>query len=85
MATRLTVRKSGGSVIVCLPKVVLETLHLHVGSVVNLSLQNNQIVLTPVREELTLEVLLKGSPKKNLALTDEDRQWVREKSKGKEL
>lgn len=85
MATRLTVRKSGGSVIVCLPKAVLETLHLHVGSVVNLSLQNNQIVLTPVREELTLEALLKGSPKKKLALSDEDKQWVREKSKGKEL
>ena len=85
MTTRLTVRKSGGSVIVSLPKVVLETLHLHVGSVMNLSLRNNQIVLTPIREDFTLEKILKDSPKHKLKLTDEDKQWLRSKSRGKEL
>lgn len=84
MATRLTVRKSGGSVIVCLPKAVLETLHLHVGSIVNLSLKNDQIVLTPEKEILTLEAVLKGSPKKKLALTEEDREWISASAKGKE-
>ncbi len=84
MATRLIIRKSGGSVIICLPKAVLETLHLHVGSVINLSLKDNKIVLTPEKDEMTLAAVLKGSPKKKLALTDEDRDWLHEKSKGKE-
>lgn len=84
MSTRLTIRKSGGSVIVSLPKAVLETLHLHEGSIVNLSLMNNKIVLTPANDELTLESVLADSPKKKLKATTEDRAWMHDKSKGKE-
>lgn len=85
MTTRLIVRKSGGSTIVSLPKVVLETLHLQVGSVIHLSLENNKIVLTPANDEQTLENLLCHCPKKRFVLTQEDCEWVRTKSKGKEF
>ena len=85
MTTRLTVRKSGGSVIISLPKTVLETLHLHVGSVMNLSLEDNRIILTPANDEMTLETMLKDCPAERFALTDEDKEWVGMKSKGKEF
>lgn len=84
MTTRLTIRKSGGSTIISLPKAVLETLHLHVGTVLLLSLENNKIVLSPMRDSMTLENLLSDCPKEKFSLTDEDHEWVRTKRKGKE-
>ncbi|OGT51866.1 MAG: transcriptional regulator [Gammaproteobacteria bacterium RIFCSPHIGHO2_12_FULL_42_13] len=85
MTAQLTVRKSGGSTIISLPKVVLETLKLHVGSVMELSLENNRIVLTPINEPMNLEDLLRACPSKKFALTDEDLEWVHAKNKGKEM
>ena len=82
--TRLVIRKSGGANIVTLPKAVLKTLGLHTDSTVELSLENNKIVLAPLNEKMTLEDLLAGSPKKRLTLKKEDREWVNAKSVGKE-
>lgn len=83
--TRIAIRKSGGANIVSLPKAVLKTLGLHEGSIIDLTLEDNKIVLTPVPEEITLEALLAGSPKKQLRLTEEDQAWLEEKPTGKEL
>jgi AbrB family looped-hinge helix DNA binding protein len=83
--TRIAIRKSGGANIISLPKAVLKTLGLHEGSTIDLSLEDNKIILTPVLEETTLEELLAGSPKKKLNLTEEDREWLSEKPIGKEL
>ncbi|WP_257274338.1 AbrB/MazE/SpoVT family DNA-binding domain-containing protein, partial [Endozoicomonas sp. SESOKO4] len=57
----IAVRKSGGASIVSIPKAVLKTLGITVGSKLNLSIEDNKIVLSPVKEELTLEALLEGS------------------------
>lgn len=73
---------ANGANIVSLPKAVLKTLGLHEGSKIDLSLEDNKIVLTPVSEEMTLEELLEGSPKKKLKLTDEDQEWLVAKPKG---
>ena len=59
-------------------------LGLHVGSSLDLRVEDNRIVLTPTSAEPTLEELLAGSPKKNLALTDEDREWIQATPTGKE-
>ena len=83
--TRIAIRKSGGANIVSLPKAVLKTLGLHEGSTIDLSLEDNRIVLTPVPEEVTLEELLAGSPKKKLKLSEEDQVWLSEKPIGKEF
>ena len=64
---------------------MLKTLGLHEGSIIDLTLEDNKIVLTPVPEEITLEALLAGSPKKQLRLTEEDQAWLEEKPTGKEL
>jgi antitoxin component of MazEF toxin-antitoxin module len=83
--TQVAIRQSGGASIISLPKAILNTLHLHIGSNLELTLENNKIVLTPVTDELSLEDLLAGSPKAALTLTEEDKQWLAMPSTGKEL
>ena len=61
--TEIVVQQSGGINIVSIPKSIIQTLGLTVGSRLGLTLQDNSIVLTPVREEPTLQELLANSPK----------------------
>ncbi len=82
---QLSIRQSGGANIVSIPKLILNALNLHVGSTLDLSIINHTIVLTPVREKLTLEALLSGSPQETLQLTQEDREWIQDSSVGKEM
>lgn len=82
--TAIAVRQSGGANIVSIPKAIVKTLGLHVGSKLDLSIEDNKIVLTPIAEELSLETLLAGSPKKCFKVTDEDREWIDAKPVGKE-
>ena len=82
--TSISVRQSGGANIVSLPKAVVQSLGLRVGSKLEVSLEGNKIVLTPKEDQLDLEALLAGSPKECFELTDEDRDWVNAKPRGKE-
>jgi len=82
--TQVAIRQSGGATIISLPKVILNTLHLQVGSSLELTLENNKIVLSPITQEPSLEALLAGSPQSALALTEEDRQWLNMPVVGKE-
>ncbi len=82
--TAVVVRQSGGANIVSIPKAIIKTLSLHAGSKLNLSIQDNKIVLTPVEEELTLEALLAESPKECFVITNEDREWIDVKPTSKE-
>ena len=81
--TQIAIRQSGGANIVSLPKAIVQTLGLEVGSKLNLSVENNKIILTPVVE--SLEDLLAGSPKECFKITDEDREWIDAKPQGKEV
>ena len=83
--TQLAIRQSGGANIISIPKAILKTLDLKVGSTLNLSIEDSRIVLTPAVKEPTLEELLAGSPRENLSLTDEDREWLSEAPTGKEV
>ena len=83
--TQLAIRQSGGANIVSIPKAILKTLGLHVGSTLDLSIVDCKIVLTPVVEKSTLEDLLVGSPMEKLQLTSEDHEWLDLKSVGKEI
>ena len=82
--TSVAIRQSGGASIVSLPKAIVKTLGLHIGSKLELSLKDNQIILTPIKEEETLESLLAGSPKESFKVTEEDKEWLDDKPKGKE-
>ena len=85
MMTQLAIRQSGGANIISIPKAILKTLDLKVGSMLNLSIEDSRIVLTPAIKEPTLDELLAGSPRENFRLTDEDREWLAEAPAGKEL
>lgn len=83
--TRLAIRKSGGASIISLPRTVLKIVGLDIGSELELTLEDNRIILTPVGKAFTLDELLAGSPKGKLTLSDEDKEWVEQKPRGKEL
>lgn len=83
--TQVAIRQSGGATIISLPKVILNTLHLQVGSTLELTLENNKIILSPVNQEPGLEELLAGSPKSALVLNEEDQHWLNSPATGKEI
>lgn len=82
---QLAIRQSGGANIVSIPKAILKTLGLHVGSTLELSIVDYKIVLTPVLEEQTLEDLLAGTPREKLEIKEEDQEWMDIKPVGKEI
>ena len=81
----ISIRQSGGSNIVSLPKSIVQTLGLSVGSKLDLTLEDNRIVLTPSEDGLTLGQLLAGSTKSDFVLNDEDRAWIDAAPVGKEI
>ena len=83
--TAIAVRQSGGANIVSIPKAIIKSLGLKVGSKLDMSIKDNKIVLTPIEDELSLEALLAGSPKTCFKVTEEDRQWIDAKPAGKEI
>ncbi len=83
--TQVAIRQSGGANIISIPKVILRTLALEVGTSLDLTIEGNKIVLTPIKDSLTLEAILEGSPKAALALTEEDQLWLNIPSVGKEI
>lgn len=83
--TNLAIRQSGGANIISIPKAILKTLGLHVGSTLDLSIVDSKIVLTPLAQTLTLEDLLIGTPKEKLQCNAEDRDWLSANSVGKEM
>ncbi len=82
--TQVAIRQSGGASIISIPKVILRTLSLDTGASLDLSIEDNKIILTPINEKLTLEAVLEGSPKSALRLTEEDQLWLNSQSIGKE-
>lgn len=83
--TQVAIRQSGGANIISIPKVILRTLALDTGASLDLSIEDNKIILTPIKENLTLEAILEGSPKSALKLTEEDHLWLNNQSVGKEI
>ncbi|GJL65370.1 MAG: hypothetical protein NPIRA05_03410 [Nitrospirales bacterium] len=83
--TKIALRQSGGSIIVSIPKAITETLGLIVGSSLDLTLEGNKIVLTPLADTDSLESLLEGCSQENFAKSDEDSEWVDAKPVGNEL
>lgn len=83
--SELLIRKSGGASIVSIPKPILQSLGLSVGSIVELTVENNRIVLSPKSSETTLEELLAASPKSKLKILPEDRDWLSSPAVGQEL
>ena len=78
------IRKWGNSAGTIIPASILQEAGLEIGDALDAQVVEGKVVLTPMALELTLEELLAGSPKANLAITGEDREWLDAPSVGAE-
>ena len=78
-------RKVGGSVMLAVPRPLLELLNLESGSKVELAIENGRLVVKPQkRPRYTLnELLVQCQP--SAARTREEREWLDDKPAGSEL
>ncbi|HEV2960544.1 MAG TPA: AbrB/MazE/SpoVT family DNA-binding domain-containing protein [Candidatus Angelobacter sp.] len=78
-------RKVGGSIMLTVPPAVLEILNLQPGAKVNLAVRNGRLVVEPqVRPRYSLDELLEQCNPK-APRRKEERQWLNDKSAGREL
>jgi len=78
-------RKVGGSVMLAVPPVILDLLHLHAGATVGLAVDHGRIVVEPTqRPHYTLDALL-AQCDASAEISVEDRDWLDSKPVGREL
>ena len=78
-------RKVGGSVMLAVPPVILDLLHLHAGATVGLAVDHGRIVVEPTqRPHYTLDALL-AQCDASAEISVEDRAWLDNKPVGTEL
>ena len=84
--TTATLRTLGGSVVMAVPKQILNLMHLDAGSLVELSLENGKLIVEPkLKPRYTLSELLAQCNEENMLLTGEDHTWLNAKPMGKEV
>lgn len=82
-ATRL--RKVGGSIMLAIPKAILEALDLAPDTAVGLSIRTGRLVVDPQRcRRYSLEELL-AQCRRSAPRARQDRQWLRAAPVGREL
>ena len=78
-------RKIGGSIMLAVPRALLDVLNLRVGVEVDIGVENGRLVIEPkARPRYSLDELL-AQCDENEAPSTEDRVWVDAKPVGKEL
>jgi len=82
----VTLRKLGGSVVMAVPVQILTMLHIGAGSQVNVTVVDGKLVIEPrAKPHFTLAELLAQCSDENMALTDDDREWLDTRPVGKEM
>jgi antitoxin ChpS len=78
-------RKVGGSIMLAVPRAILDLLHLHAGATVGMAVEGNRLVVqAQVKPGYTLDELLAQCDAK-APITDEDRSWTEVPPVGREL
>ena len=78
-------RKVGGSVMLAVPPVLLNLLHLEAGATVAVDVENGRLIVEPKpRPRYTLAELLEASDYSQAAAPDE-REWLDAPAAGREL
>ena len=71
-----TLRSVGGSIVMAIPKRILELVQLQAGSRVDIDVQQGQLIVIPQRKKrYTLSELL-AQCNSSLPLTDGEREWL---------
>ncbi|GAA0721638.1 AbrB/MazE/SpoVT family DNA-binding domain-containing protein [Dokdonella soli] len=81
MSCTATLRRSGGSVILSIPKTIVESLAVDAGSVVELSLRGRSLSVTPARRSLAER--LAASPRSPTQWQRDD-EWLEDAPQGRE-
>lgn len=80
-----SLRKVGGSIMLSVPPVILDLLHLAAGATVGLSIENGRLVIEPTaRPHYTLDELL-AQCDASADISSEDQQWLDNPPLGNEL
>ncbi len=82
MTHTATLRQSGGSIILSIPKAIAQALAVDAGSVVQLSIDGRTLSIAPARRSLTER--LAASPK-SPATWRRDEEWLQDQPVGREL
>ena len=71
-----TLRTVGGSVVMAIPKHLLELVHLHSGSMVDIDVQQGRLIVAPQKKKRykLSEFLAQCDPA--LPITAEEREWL---------
>ena len=71
-----TLRTVGGSVVMAIPKHLLELVHLQAGSLVDIDVQQGRLIVAPQKKKLykLSELLAQCDPP--LPITAEEREWL---------
>jgi antitoxin ChpS len=86
MATTATLRTLGGSVVIAVPKRILELIHIGPGSKVEMNVENGRLVVQPLlKPKYKLADLLAQCKPSDFKLTAEDRAWLDARPVGKEV
>jgi len=82
MACAATLRRSGGSIILSIPKSIAQTMAIEAGSVVELEVEGRRLLVTPARRSLADRLAV--SPK-TPAAWKRDEDAMRDGAVGREL
>jgi antitoxin ChpS len=78
-------RKVGGSIMLAVPRAILDLLDLEVGATVGLVVEGERLVVQPQRNpKYSIDELLAQCDSK-AKITEEDREWMELKPRGREL
>lgn len=84
--TSVTLRNLGGSVVLAVPKKILDLVDLDAGSKVDLSVENGRLIVEPRKKpKYTLDELLARCRPSDLKPSCKDRPWLRSRPVGKEM
>lgn len=82
MSRAATLRQSGGSIILSIPKAIAESMAVQAGTVVELSVEGRKLTVVPAKR--SLEDRLAASPKSPAAWA-RDEDWLEGGAVGREL
>lgn len=81
-----SLRKVGGSVMLTIPRTLLDQLELEAGARVDLAISEGRLVVEPARKpKYTLAELLAASDYAEVTPFDEDRAWIDAPATGREI
>jgi antitoxin ChpS len=80
-----TLRSVGGSVVMAIPKRILELVHLQSGSQVNIDVQDGRLIIDPKKKPRYTLAELMAQCDLSQPLSAEDREWLDAPAVGEEF